>query len=167
MKRVMDCLILCGVAAITVAQGPSLNKLVSTVDESLKARQEFLAMGKRAVPTLIQGLGSMDGVIRNQCAELLADIGPVAVPALSRAMNSGSWRTRAWAAMSLGEMNDSQAVTPLISALHDDNWWVRSQAALALGNFDDQRARDALTEVINDKDIRVQDRASFALSNGR
>ena len=167
MKRVMDCLVVCGVAAIATAQGPSLKQLVSTVDKSLMARQEFLAMGTRAVPTLIQGLGSMDGVIRTQSAELLAEIGPAAVPALSRAANSNSWRTRAWAAMALGEMKDSQAISPLIDALQDDHWWVRSRAALALGNYDNQRARDALTEVINDPDIRVQDRASFALSNGR
>jgi len=77
----------------------------------------------------------------------------------------GDTAVRAEAAMSLGQLGDLQAVTPLISVLQgDSNPYVRSRAAQALGDLGDARARDALMHCLENDMHEVSLKAIEALS---
>ena len=67
------------------------------------------------------------------------------------------------AALSLGEIGDSQAVEPLINALGDENWEVRSSAAKALGKIGNDRAVEQLINLLRDKNENVRWHAVQAL----
>lgn len=57
-------------------------------------------------------------------------------------LKSENSAARIEAAMTLGELNDTHAVEPLIQSLDDDNSSVRAEAAKALGWIKDNRAVD-------------------------
>jgi hypothetical protein len=73
------------------------------------------------------------------------------------------WCIRGTAALALGLIRDTSAVTPLIQALHDEDSYVRGEAALALGRIKDVRAVESLTWLLEDEDKYVQMTAACAL----
>ena len=88
------------------------------------------------------------------------------VNGLIRALQyQGDTAVRAEAALSLGQLDDLQAVDPLVSMLQSDNDpYVRSLAAKALGDLGDSRARDALLNCLQNDTLEVGMEASKALS---
>ncbi len=58
-----------------------------------------------------------------------------ALPALTRALHSPNGLVRQQSALALGEIGAEEAVPGLIEALRDSDWSVRRQAALALGQI--------------------------------
>jgi len=67
-------------------------------------------------------------------------------------LNDTSPSVREAAAKSLGKLNDSRAVEPLILALKDTYYWVRWAAAESLGELNDTRAVEPLILALKDKD---------------
>ena len=67
-----------------------------------------------------------------------------------------------WAAWSLGTLNDSRAIEPLISALNDRDYYVRMHAGLSLEKIG-KPAVPFLISALNDKRAFVHTRASWAL----
>lgn len=63
---------------------------------------------------------------------------------------------RAYAAGSLGLLEDPFGVEPLLQALHDSWWRVRVTAAWALGQMRERRAPAALIALASDPDARVR-----------
>ena len=70
---------------------------------------------------------------------------------------------RALAAWALGEIEDAQAVEPLVGALKDSDEDVRATAAWALGEIGSPRARDGLTAAERDEVGSVRRAATWAL----
>lgn len=83
-----------------------------------------------------------DGVVRDQAARELVELGKVAVPVLVKALKHRSPGTRQSAACALGDIGDREATLPLIDALDNVGW----AAAKALGRIADPRAGEALQE---------------------
>ena len=80
------------------------------------------------------------------------------VESLIEALNSCDTGKRLWAAMSLGEVGDNRAVTPLIGVLEEDeNEDLRQFAAFSLGKIEDERAIIPLIKALNDgaKDVGI------------
>jgi hypothetical protein len=73
------------------------------------------------------------------------------------------WCIRGAAALALGLIRDTSAVTPLIRALHDEDSYVRGEAALALGRIKDAKAIEPLICILEDEDTYVQMAAACAL----
>ncbi|KUK43817.1 MAG: HEAT repeat domain-containing protein [Methanothrix sp.] len=79
-------------------------------------------------------------------------------------MGNDDGRTRADAAMSLGEIGDASAIEPLIKALNDKDDRVRVGAAVALGRICDAKTVNPLIEALNDSVSMVRQLAAFSLS---
>ena len=83
---------------------------------------------RRAVPALIQALGSSDIVLRMEAAMALMKIrDPSAVPALIEAMQKSDPSTRYFAADALGCIGDPRATEALIAALKDESIELRGR----------------------------------------
>lgn len=86
------------------------------------------------------------------------------VKRLIEALKGDDSGTRMWAAMSLGDLGDDQAVIPLICALEEDeNEDVRQFAAFALGKIEDERAIIPLLRALNDDEDDVSMGAAKAI----
>jgi HEAT repeat protein len=96
------------------------------------------------IASLVDALANVDGVERQAARVQLEQIGPAAVPALTRALQSPSDRARWEAAKALGEIADPRAAQALVSTLQDEKAAVRWVAATALINL----GRDALVPLL-------------------
>ena len=86
------------------------------------------------------------------------------VESLIEALNSCDSSKRLWAAMSLAEVGDNRAVTPLIRILEEDeNEDLRQFAAFSLGKIEDERAIIPLIRALNDVDKDVGTSSAKAL----
>jgi len=95
-----------------------------------------LAEREAAIPLLIEAMKTHESPSVFTCA--LCGIGQAAVPHLTEALTSESWKIRAASARSLGDMGKpaQSAVPKLREALEDENPEVRKSAVLALGSLD-------------------------------
>ncbi len=96
------------------------------------------------ITSLVDALANVDGVERHAAREKLEEIGPPAVPALVRALQSPNEHARWEAAKALGEIADPRAAPALVSTLQDEKSAVRWLAATALINL----GRDALVPLL-------------------
>ncbi len=94
------------------------------------AQGDLVRIGKPAVIPLIQALKDEDWRVRDAALKTLGKIGKPAVPALVNALKDQ--RLRLIAIVTLGEIDDSSAVAPLVIAVKDNDPHVRSNALWAL-----------------------------------
>lgn len=86
------------------------------------------------------------------------------VHTLSRTLvHAKDTKTRISAAVSLGRLNDTRALKPLVHALKDKSRVVRAVAATALGHLGDDAALPALQQATRDSDRVVRKRATEAI----
>jgi HEAT repeat protein len=86
-----------------------------------------------------------------------------ALKEIARSMRPGNDpQVRQYGALLLGQLKDSEGITPLIQALRDPDKNVRAQAAKALGVIGDPSI-GPLTLLLDDPDWRVRYRAAEAL----
>ncbi len=90
-------------------------------------------------------------------------LGNRAVPELIELLEHPDWRTRQIAAGALGLLKARNAVQPLINALNDPDDLVRQAAAGALGEIGDPAAFEPLISCLNDKSAKVPFVAAEAL----
>src|SRR5262249_8396161 len=118
----------------------------------------------RAVPALIQLLGSFSEDLRGRSAEALRRIGPPSVPALLVAAKSSDPVVRAGAVRALGGIKSGPAQTATIAALKDPDAGVRIEAARGLGELKATTAIPSLVAALTDKDGRVGAEAARSLA---
>jgi len=115
-------------------------------DDGIEAMKLLTDAGERAVPLLVDSLGSHDWTVRWRSAVILGRIGDrAAAQPLIDALSDSNVEVRFYAAEALGRLGDPSAVGPLIAALHDSGNYVQQAAAEALGNLGDSRAAEPLT----------------------
>jgi HEAT repeat protein len=92
---------------------------------------------ERAVPILIDALGSAASEGRDAAISAFREVGAAAVPALLKALDSQNFRTRAGAAVALGLIGPpaGAAVPRLQDTVSDKRPLVRQEAAIALGKI--------------------------------
>ncbi|MDP8230456.1 MAG: HEAT repeat domain-containing protein, partial [Candidatus Gorgyraea atricola] len=110
----------------------------------------------------IEALKSGDDNIRNNAANILADMGRPAVPDLINSMESENQPTRAKAAETLGKIADPEAVPVLIKALGDIDTDVMQSAIEALAKIGEPAVTD-LIKTLKDKDESVKRGGTEAL----
>jgi HEAT repeat protein len=102
-----------------------------------------------------------------EAAEALGDIGNASVPGLVQALSHSDWKTRKFAAVGLGEVDQIVQPAPVIAALAshltDGHIEVRDQSAWALGEIEDRGAVEPLLNALHDPEARVRARAAWAL----
>lgn len=139
--------------------------------------EELTALGKAAVPILIEALSDQNAKVREGVARVLGKIrDPHAVPALERALQNEQLApeneegddtdARAEAALALGAIGDSSAFEPLTTKLADaleTDWTLSWYIIDALGMLGNTRAVPLLIGAVEHSDIDVQKSALHAL----
>ncbi len=88
-----------------------------------------------AIPKLLQALGDESWFLREHAAEVLADFGPAAAPAVEGLLRSGLWYTRAAALRVLGYIAEPSSLPAAIGLLTDTNRSIADEAARALLSY--------------------------------
>ena len=140
-----------------------------------RARERLVKIGLRAVPALIEALGSWDNKTFKQAMRALQAIGDPAVPAVRKALSSEQLYIRLHARRLIARMGQAdggtEVVTRLLDALVAPDIVDRTSAAEALGRLGVKSAAPALRKLLTDTapDVvraaamslaRLQDRAS-------
>lgn len=136
----------------------------SVRDVAARAVQGLGEKAAAASGDLIPLLADQDNA--GPAAWALRDIGPKAVPALSKALTHKKKNVRVRAAQTLGEMKSdaNEAVPDLIAALDDEEASVRREAIAALAALGPpQEAIGPLAARLGDEDERAAHRAAVAL----
>jgi HEAT repeat protein len=151
-------------------KGKSLgNKMLSVVflggsgrSVSTAARNSLVRIGAPSVDPLIGALKDHNPRIRYNAALAFGSLAREgikalsAVPLLIEALHDEDPKVRNFAARSLGDIEDQQAVEPLIHALQDEDMGVRRDAAGALGKLKDQRAVWPLLDMLKERKPNYQ-----------
>ncbi|HEY6046284.1 MAG TPA: HEAT repeat domain-containing protein [Pyrinomonadaceae bacterium] len=117
--------------------------------------------GAFAVPTMIEALSDSDSYASSMLIDAFESMGEPAVDPLIAALVNPDQLTNA--AMALGRIKSSRAVSALILLLKDKEAYVRSAATDALGNIGDARAIEPIRPLLKDRDASVRASAVFAL----
>lgn len=122
---------------------------------------------RRTLPVSADARKWMETSPAAEAAEALGDIGNAAVPGLLDALGNSDWKTRKFAAMGLGEVDQiielGKVIAALAGRLTDAHVEVRDRSAWALGEIEDASAVDPLLNALKDSEVRVRARAAWAL----
>jgi hypothetical protein len=95
-----------------------------------------LGSDSQDVSSLVESLGSEDGITRRKAREMLVALDGATVPALISALSGRNRNTRWEAAKALGEIGDPAAAPALVEALEDERFgvrWLAAEALISLG----------------------------------
>ncbi|MBM3473177.1 MAG: HEAT repeat domain-containing protein [Armatimonadetes bacterium] len=145
-----------GRAMEPIRNRPQPNMLTPDVDG--RVRKSLAAMGRRAVPVLIEYLADKDHFVGVTAQAALTDIGRPAVPGLLGGLRHWNREVRRGCAGALGHIGDPRAVPRLLDCLNDSSPWVRDEAVSALAQMAGQ-SRPVLTTLVerlgdHDPDVR-------------
>ncbi len=116
----------------------------------MRARRALVLTGPRAVPALLQAMGSKQGVIRWEATKALSKIGdPAATGALIKALTDKNFDIRWLAAEGLIAIGTS-AVVPLLLELikNPQSEWLKVGTHHALHDINNERLNSALEPVL-------------------
>jgi HEAT repeat protein len=131
-----------------------LSIIMDTKNEDDDVRGAALrALGRikdtKAIPALVDALGSPDTWLPPRISEILVSIGQETAPYLKEELKSSpSESKRGLAAEILGCLEDKSSVTTLMDALSDISPEVRAKAASSLGKIKDSGAAHVLLELL-------------------
>jgi HEAT repeat protein len=138
------------------------------VPEANRAAVKRLSeLGEKAIPGLIEALGSWDNKTFNQSMAALSNIGEKSVPALVAALSSDQLYIRVHARVLLGRMGwaatDAAAESATLAALSAPNAMDRTSAADLCGFLGWKSAVPRLRELLSDLDADVIRSAALGL----
>jgi HEAT repeat protein len=118
----------------------------------------------RAVEPLISALGDSDSAVRDQAVKSLVEIGRPASEALIKALDGDEILIRQGAAEALGEMQESQAIEPLIAAFSREE--MREVSVEALLKINKSSAVEPLLAILGDGNATDDIKADAAWALG-
>jgi HEAT repeat protein len=151
------------------AQGEA-KRLISQFSDSTKrehAAQDLIKLGAEAVPVLIEALQARDPNLPPLIRQVIASMGPVAIPALTQTLRTAHPVIRAQVCEILGQTKDRAAIPPLMEAAHSEFFSVREKSAYALGNIKDPQSIQILMGLLDDLETEVRVAACLALGQFR
>lgn len=131
-------------------------------DQNEPAMDSIAALGRPAVPILIDKFTTKSARERWTIIWTLERIGSEAVPDLLAALKRPEPLVVERVAMALGSIKDTAATLGLVTVCDHDNWSVRDQAVLALGKIKDPRGGDAVLAALSDTIGQVRTSAVVA-----
>jgi HEAT repeat protein len=114
----------------------------------------------RAIPVLVETLGSDDAEVSKYATRSLVKFGPAATEALLEVLDDSSPRRRRYAVRALGEIRDRRSVEPLLALGESVD---REVLLWALGRLGDPRGFSILAAAVGDRDGRIRLAAIQAL----
>jgi len=143
-----------------VHEEPLGSSEVQLVVELLHAEEREDAV-EEVVDILVAALGDEREVVGDRAADLLIELAPASVRAVTCALSGEPARPRA--ALVLGRIGDIRALEPLVDALEHPDPRVRSESCLALGELRDPGGVEPLMRAAGDPDPAVRASAGAAL----
>ncbi len=147
--------------------------LVHAVDEEPLRRSDMQLVVKllqaeerpsaveEVVEITVAALGEEREAVADRAAELLVELAPASVGAVTCALSGEPVRPRA--AFVLGRIGDTCALEPLVDALEHPDPRLRSESCLALGELRDPSVAEPLLRATGDPDPSVRASAAAAL----
>ncbi|UCD93469.1 MAG: HEAT repeat domain-containing protein [Candidatus Zixiibacteriota bacterium] len=129
------------------------------------AIDSIAAMGKSAVPRLIEKYDTKDARERLTINNILVKIGKDAVPLLLKSLDDENAEKVSRICYTLGDIKDSSAVDELMRVAFHTDWRVRSSSCGALGKIGDGKAGATVVKSLADTVETV--RKSAAVASGR
>ena len=131
-------------------------------DQNEPAMDSIAALGRPAVPHLIDKFVTKSARERWTIIWTLTRIGTAAVPDLILALERPNGLIVERVAYTLGDIKDSTAVAPLMKVCRHQRWQVRDDALGALGKIGDRRAEPAIVAALTDQIGQVRKSAVVA-----
>lgn len=154
------------VEAIGEVGPPAVDMLLRFMRDWESRKYVLRTLGKindeRVLDPLISMLKSDE--FKDDATRALVELGKPAVPKLIEALSSREDFVKKQAILALGDIQDEQAVDPLIALLQDQDWLVRLTAASSLEKIGDLRGRAAIKPLMKDPDIVVRMRIERILA---
>jgi HEAT repeat protein len=146
---------------------PDAQKWMQT-SPAKEAAEALGDIGYAAVPGLLQALANSEWKVRKFAAVGLGEMDQIVqradvIDALAGRLTDPQVEVRDQSAWALGEIEDPEAVEPLLRALHDGDTRVRTRAAWALGEIEHPSAVNGLVTALNDSDAAVREKSVWAL----
>ena len=146
------------VEAVAEVGPPAVDMLIRYVRDWESRKYVLRALGKindeRVLEPLLSYLKSDE--FKDDATRALVELGSPAVPKLIEALESREDFVKKQAILALGDIQDPQAVDPLIALLQDDDWMVRLTSASSLEKIGDLRGRAAIKPLTKDPDLVVR-----------
>lgn len=118
----------------------------------------------RSAEALVRRAANDDEVhFRTAATQSLVRVGAAAVQPLRTSLASDDCYFAAWAAQTLGEVGDREAVRALLKVAESPSAVVRNEAARALGKLGDSQAAEPLARLLTDNNAAVRSSAATAL----
>lgn len=145
----------------------SIDLLIDLMDDPdaevwVAAREAILAMGKIAVPPLMEAIDDFAGY---NAAEVLAElVDETAIEPLKERLQGSNEIARYHAILALKRYYSPQILELIAGALKDSRVETRREAARYLANSGEERAIDMLADALDDEDEEVRLRAALSLA---
>ena len=154
------------VDAVAEVGPPAVDMLIRFSRDWESRKYVLRTLGKindeRVLEPLISYLKSDE--FKDDATRALVELGSPAIPKLIEALESGEDFVKQQAILALGDIQDPQAVDPLIALLQDDDWMVRLTSASSLEKIGDLRGRAAIKLLMKDPDLVVRMRIERILA---
>jgi len=146
-------------AVVKLMENPSTaGRLQRTIDDVL------LTAGSISIKPLMEHFNGANWRLKVHAQQVLSQMGDLAIPALTDALNSTDRFTKSMAIEALSRI-DSQATMPLIEKkLEDPDRLVKVTAAVALHSMGKSNPTKIIVEALNDPDVDVRRAATRAMA---
>ncbi|MEE1129022.1 MAG: HEAT repeat domain-containing protein [Methanobrevibacter sp.] len=145
----------------------SINNLSN---DDVKVRKEAIESlvgitDEEAIEPLIKATTDDNAQVRFKAAEILGNMGDVAVDKLIDAFNNAEGKDKRFIAFALKETEDKKVIPYFVEAIDDDDFGVRKVAVRALGELQAEDQIDAIAKCLEDEDWGVKLAAIQALGD--
>lgn len=154
------------VEAVAEVGPPAVELLIRYLRDWESRKYVLRTLGKindeRVLDPLISYFKSDE--FKDDATRAIVELGKPAVPKLIESLESKEDFVKKQAILALGDIQDLQAVDPLIALLQDEDWMVRLTSAGSLEKIGDLRGRVAIKPLMKDPDIVVRMRIERILA---
>ncbi|WP_410319591.1 HEAT repeat domain-containing protein [Methanobrevibacter sp.] len=139
-------------------------------NDDVKVRKEAIeslvgTTDEKAIEPLIKATTDDNAQIRFKAAEILGNMGDVAVDKLINEFNNAEGKDKRFLAFALKETEDKKVIPYFVEALDDEDFGVRKVAVRALGELQADDELDNIAKCLDDEDWGVKLAAIQALGD--
>ena len=139
-------------------------------NDDVKVRKEAIESligitDERAIEPLIKATTDDNAQVRFKAAEILGNMGDVAVDKLTEEFKNAEGKDKRFLAFALKETEDKKVIPYFVDAVEDEDFGVRKVAVRALGEFQAEDELDTIAKCLEDEDWGVKLAAIQALGD--
>lgn len=149
----------------------NLNEAINNLsNDDVKVRKEAIESligitDERSIEPLIKATTDENAQVRFKAAEILGNMGDVAVDKLIEEFESAEGKDKRFLAFALKETEDKKVIPYFVDACDDEDFGVRKVAVRALGELQAEDQLDSIAKCLDDEDWGVKLAAIQALGD--